>query len=643
MTSPVQTNLQQTPENNAELSDSQSENAVVRSPTRAPEVAPPQQQQQQQPTTDPNLPPSIPTTPNSPTKQTYRERVWQHLQHHRLAQFPLPARGRIPNVRGSDHAVQEHLSTLPAWQDAQTVCVNADKAQEVVRAQVLRDGKELYVVVARVEGGFLRRLVKGAVDAVKEGAEGGDGKEQQQTLKQSVNRRGLEQNGVIIPYNPSSDTDDTSTSPPNPPQLDLVVVGAVAVSRATGRHIGKGRGGYADLEYGILGALGTLRANTKIITVVHDCQVFDDLPEELFNEHDMSVDYIVTPTGVIDVAAEGSGRSERPKGIFWPLVSNRRLALMPVLQYLRDQQQRSEIDVTLKEEDTDIEAREPPRLRRRFLRRRRNVPAAQRNNPDATDNPAQDNSGAAPGDGKENVKPQRRRVPPRFFRRPRAPKDANNVTDSSTERGRDGAASSNSNQRQGQRNNQGNNRLRRPFRRLPPHIIDFSLKVSNIERSVRVRDLKQALVERGIKPQVITWVGYKGFCLLHYAKPRQPRNTPPVATTPTNDDADEACADDNKDTPADKELQVENGRKVDTVKPEGGPNGHVTMKQFVLDDVIEILQNMRIGPDSETNLDVTVMKPSPDKQQRQQEQQQAAVTATSPIPTRIETTDVSAV
>lgn len=84
--------------------------------------------------------------------------------------------------------------------------------------------------------------------------------------------------------------------------------------------------------------------------------------------------------------------------------------------------------------------------------------------------------------------------------------------------------------------------------------------VSNIEKNVRVRDLKNALIERGIKPNVITWRGYKGICYLHYAK-----------------------------------------SNAKSVKPENAP--------IVVDNVIEILQNLKISPDSETNLSVKIMEP----------------------------------
>lgn len=51
--------------------------------------------------------------------------------------------------------------------------------------------------------------------------------------------------------------------------------------------------------------------------------------------------------------------------------------------------------------------------------------------------------------------------------------------------------------------------------------MDFSLRLSNIASTVRVRELKNALLERGVKPTSITWRGQKGFCYLHFGKLRK--------------------------------------------------------------------------------------------------------------------------
>ena len=55
------------------------------------------------------------------------------------------------------------------------------------------------------------------------------------------------------------------------PQVDLIVVGSVAVSEK-GYRIGKGEG-FADMEWGMMATMGAVRADTIVVTIVHDCQV----------------------------------------------------------------------------------------------------------------------------------------------------------------------------------------------------------------------------------------------------------------------------------------------------------------------------------------------------------------------------------
>ncbi|RVE42810.1 hypothetical protein evm_012546 [Chilo suppressalis] len=53
---------------------------------------------------------------------------------------------------------------------------------------------------------------------------------------------------------------------------------------------------------------------------------------------------------------------------------------------------------------------------------------------------------------------------------------------------------------------------------LRAKIRDAETTISNISPNTRVRDLKQALSERGVKPQIMTWKGFRGFCYLHFFK-----------------------------------------------------------------------------------------------------------------------------
>lgn len=71
---------------------------------------------------------------------------------------------------------------------------------------------------------------------------------------------------------------------------------------------------------------------TVVVTTVHDSQIIDDVPADIFGPHDVPVDIIVTPTQVIHIEK----RLPKPEGIIWELISQRRLELMPVLKALLD-------------------------------------------------------------------------------------------------------------------------------------------------------------------------------------------------------------------------------------------------------------------------------------------------------------------
>ena len=78
------------------------------------------------------------------------------------------------------------------------------------------------------------------------------------------------------------------------PKIDLAVVGSVAVTKDGGR-IGKGEG-YSEMEYAILRELGLVSESVPIITTVHESQIVESVP---LKDHDIAVDYIVTPTRVL--------------------------------------------------------------------------------------------------------------------------------------------------------------------------------------------------------------------------------------------------------------------------------------------------------------------------------------------------------
>ncbi|KAJ8946894.1 hypothetical protein NQ318_008250 [Aromia moschata] len=231
-------------------------------------------------------------------KETYRKKVWDQLVKNKVASFPNPY-GRIPNFKGAAQAAAKLLE-LEEFKSSQSVEVNPDKPLEASRMIVLENGKELYVPVPGLQEYVLKKL------SVQDGT----------TIKRTVSRWGIDNTGQKI------DITDTI-------RIDLLVLGSVAVSKE-GYRIGKGKG-YADIEYALLKEMKAIDDETVIVTVVHDLQVFDTLPKEAFKEHDVPVDYILTPTQIIKT----ENRLPRPAGIYWELLSQKQINSIKVLRTLK--------------------------------------------------------------------------------------------------------------------------------------------------------------------------------------------------------------------------------------------------------------------------------------------------------------------
>ena len=114
----------------------------------------------------------------------------------------------------------------------------------------------------------------------------------------------------------------------------MIVLGSVCVNKA-GYRIGDGEG-FSDLEYAILSKMKAVSEDTKIVTIVHDCQVLDDLPNDLFEPHDVPVDVIVTPTQTIII----DSKIKKPTDIIWSSISHRKLQAIPVLKDIKQSEER---------------------------------------------------------------------------------------------------------------------------------------------------------------------------------------------------------------------------------------------------------------------------------------------------------------
>ena len=217
------------------------------------------------------------------------------MERRGIARFPLPPYNRIPNFVGAEKAAYRVLK-LDEYLSANVVKVNPDSPQRLIREAVLRDGKILVVPTPRLKKGFI--VIK----------------------PEEV--RGWERYAATIKgafrFGRRHHIDDI-------PSIDLIVEGSVAVSLDCGR-LGKGEG-YAELEYVILREADVVNDNTPIVTTVHDIQLLDTLPQDIF---DVSVDIISTPSRLIRCRC---GR-KRPKGIFWDRLSKKKIDEIPLLREL---------------------------------------------------------------------------------------------------------------------------------------------------------------------------------------------------------------------------------------------------------------------------------------------------------------------
>jgi len=121
-------------------------------------------------------------------------------------------------------------------------------------------------------------------------------------------------------------------------KIDVLVVGSMLVDK-TGRRIGK-KLDQVGVEY-VLGGLHTQKL--VVITIVHDCQVVEHIPESMFSAMDVPVDIIVTPSQVIRV----KDRLPKPREILWNIVTENMLHNIPALKavWVKDKESGENIDL----------------------------------------------------------------------------------------------------------------------------------------------------------------------------------------------------------------------------------------------------------------------------------------------------------
>ncbi|XP_054444905.1 methenyltetrahydrofolate synthase domain-containing protein isoform X1 [Pteronotus mesoamericanus] len=260
------------------------------------------------------------------SKQDIREQIWDYMESQNLADFPRPVHHRIPNFKGSYLACQ-NIKDLEVFARTQEVKVDPDKPLEGVRLLALQSKKTLLVPTPRLRTGLFNRITPppGATKDV---------------LRKCATSQGVKNYSVPVGL-------DSRVL------VDLVVVGSVAVSEK-GWRIGKGEG-YADLEYAMMVSMGAVDQGTPVVTIVHDCQVVN-IPEALLEDHDLTVDYILTPTRVITTGCT----RPKPTGIMWSKISSAMMGRIPILRSLCSREKQAGKDVTLQDEHPHfLETRSP--------------------------------------------------------------------------------------------------------------------------------------------------------------------------------------------------------------------------------------------------------------------------------------------
>ncbi|CAI6368631.1 unnamed protein product [Macrosiphum euphorbiae] len=261
------------------------------------------------------------------SKKDIRQKVWEFMEENSLVIFPKPCFNRIPNFKGCNN-VSLLLEKLEEFKKAKTVQVTPDKAQETARFLTLNWGKRLLVPLLRLKEGLLQNV---SLPFAEPSAK---------MLRSASTQKGLRKWGnKLITLDQNNDV-----------HIDMIILGSVAVDKK-GRRIGIGNG-FCDLEFVILSSMNMVTDNTVVVTIVHDVQVFDTLPTDIFKPYDVPVDIIITSNEIIRV----ENRLERPKDVFWNYISKRRLLEMPPLQLLRTKQEQiADFDCTLKDVDSEPE------------------------------------------------------------------------------------------------------------------------------------------------------------------------------------------------------------------------------------------------------------------------------------------------
>ncbi|KAK7913035.1 hypothetical protein WMY93_013246 [Mugilogobius chulae] len=239
-----------------------------------------------------------------------------------------------------------------------------------------------------------------------------------------------------------------------------------------------------------MASMGVVNESTVVVTIVHDCQVVE-IPEGLIESHDLTVDYILTPTRVIQTDCQ----LPKPQEIIWSKLDIEKLEKIPILKKLCALEKERGKDVTLGEVPTKAE---PSQAKKLTIQRPR-----QNTQKDVKEKPKQ-----APKREQGTVPQQRRRL--------------QRVKKENKEDGAEVSEQENSKAEDvGTQRTRGSQESRgtlssRP--RIPDSVT--SLYLGSIPPELRVSELKILLREKQAVPLRLTWQGAQHRAFLDYTDPQ---------------------------------------------------------------------------------------------------------------------------
>ncbi|KAK7542447.1 5-formyltetrahydrofolate cyclo-ligase [Phyllosticta citribraziliensis] len=239
-------------------------------------------------------------------KSDIRARIWQQLRAvaYPDSRFDFDFSSFIADFAGSDGATAR-LAALPAYRDASVVFIAPDNCLEQLRRDALRDGKTVLVTTYGIRRGFW------LLDPRTMPAAG-------LSVEYAATLDGMERAGRAVALSSVARL-----------RVDLLVTGTGAINTA-GVRFGKGHG-YFDLEWALLYSVGAVDAATPAVALVHDCQVVPDDVTLVPDEFDTVVDFVVTPSTVVEVEDP-----QKPVvGILWERLREGMVEGIPPLRELR--------------------------------------------------------------------------------------------------------------------------------------------------------------------------------------------------------------------------------------------------------------------------------------------------------------------